>query len=169
MLDESKAKFKVEVISDETVKGELSNHEDLIKKAAVVFKLKDTEIEDIEYKIKENFNFKDDDKISSNLKKRKNIQKIENKLEQSEKETVETDLNNKESLNPTSPTPPTCNQPLNWFGILVPGSLRQAQQAFITATTLTVHLAQCQVNVLNLMHQYRTLKGLKVKIEGDDK
>lgn len=53
--------------------------------------------------------------------------------------------------------------PITWFGILVPQSLRECQQHYKTAVEVTVHLVNLQKKLLDLKKEYREL--MKVKQE----
>ncbi|XP_074787197.1 vacuolar ATPase assembly protein VMA22 isoform X4 [Athene noctua] len=53
--------------------------------------------------------------------------------------------------------PPGPPDPLSWFGVLVPPSLRQAQSSFIQGVTVAVELAGLQGEVAAAVTRYRTL------------
>lgn len=57
--------------------------------------------------------------------------------------------------------------PLAWFGVLVPPSLRQAQGSFIQGVTVAVELAGLQSAVADAITRYRALLRRKRHLDGD--
>ncbi|XP_027767212.1 coiled-coil domain-containing protein 115, partial [Empidonax traillii] len=64
---------------------------------------------------------------------------------------------------PTQPPP----DPLGWFGVLVPPSLRQAQGSFQKGVTLAVEVAELQGTVDAAATRYRHLLRQKRLLGGD--
>jgi len=56
------------------------------------------------------------------------------------------------------------NDPLKWFGILVPSSLRQAQQTYSKAIELTLEMATLQSD---LLHHISMKKDLEQALKKD--
>ncbi|XP_073397358.1 coiled-coil domain-containing protein 115 isoform X2 [Dendrobates tinctorius] len=73
----------------------------------------------------------------------------------------------KESPKPTTaeeremPKSPVGNDPLRWFGVLVPQSLRQAQSNFRQGTILAAEVASLQSSIEENRQQYRALLAQK--------
>ncbi|XP_075691088.1 vacuolar ATPase assembly protein VMA22 isoform X2 [Rhinoderma darwinii] len=59
------------------------------------------------------------------------------------------------------PKSPLTNDPLRWFGILVPQSLRQAQSNFGQGLLIAADVASLQSSIENTRKQYRTLLAQK--------
>ncbi|KAM4880007.1 LOW QUALITY PROTEIN: coiled-coil domain-containing protein 115 [Sylvia borin] len=65
-------------------------------------------------------------------------------------------------------TPPRAPpDPLGWFGVLVPPSLRQAQGSFQRGVTLAVEVAELQATVEAAAARYRQLLRQKCHLGGD--
>ncbi|XP_074023158.1 coiled-coil domain-containing protein 115, partial [Numenius arquata] len=64
-----------------------------------------------------------------------------------------------------SPRPPP--DPLNWFGVLVPPSLRQAQGSFVQGVTVALEVAELQEAVAAATTRYRHLLRRKCHPPGD--
>ncbi|KAL4622603.1 coiled-coil domain-containing protein 115 [Arapaima gigas] len=62
-----------------------------------------------------------------------------------------------------SKVPPGQQDPLKWFGILVPQSLKQAQSAFRQVIELSAEIASLQTAVLSTRKELHTLMGEKHK------
>ncbi|KAM8934384.1 vacuolar ATPase assembly protein VMA22 [Pelodytes ibericus] len=56
---------------------------------------------------------------------------------------------------------PTSQDPLRWFGILVPQSLRQAQTSFREGIVLAAEVVSLQSSIDNIQTQYRSLLAKK--------
>ncbi|XP_056366328.1 coiled-coil domain-containing protein 115 [Oenanthe melanoleuca] len=65
-----------------------------------------------------------------------------------------------------TPTRPP-SDPLGWFGVLVPPSLRQAQGSFQKGVTLAVEVAELQATVEAAAARYRQLLRQKCHLAGD--
>ncbi|XP_066065043.1 coiled-coil domain-containing protein 115 isoform X2 [Chamaea fasciata] len=65
-----------------------------------------------------------------------------------------------------TPTRPP-QDPLGWFGVLVPPSLRQAQGSFQRGVTLAVEVAELQATVEAAAARYRRLLRQKCHLGGD--
>ena len=161
LIEDSEAKYKVNVMQGKTLESDLSKLNKLFSKAKVVFKLTDSEIDDFESELKKGLEMKN--KNYDNLKKRKHTK------------TTKDDSNRKTSSKTDCESPPeglgstSWNQPLNWFGILTPQSLRQCQQSFIEATNIICQLTELQENIFNLISHYRKLKKIKNSIHPNEK
>ncbi|XP_018414676.1 PREDICTED: coiled-coil domain-containing protein 115 [Nanorana parkeri] len=63
------------------------------------------------------------------------------------------------------PRPPPSNDPLRWFGVLVPQSLRQAQSTFRQGILLAAEVASLQSNIDETRKQYRALLTDKHRLQ----
>ncbi|XP_044162665.1 coiled-coil domain-containing protein 115 isoform X2 [Bufo gargarizans] len=66
---------------------------------------------------------------------------------------------------PEKPKPPSTNDPLRWFGVLVPQSLRQAQSNFRQGILLAADMASLQSGIDETRKQYRALLAQKKREE----
>ncbi|XP_075041655.1 vacuolar ATPase assembly protein VMA22 [Mixophyes fleayi] len=63
------------------------------------------------------------------------------------------------------PRPPTSHDPLRWFGVLVPQSLRQAQGTFRQGVVLATEVASLQSSIDETRKQYRALLVKKKQMQ----
>ncbi|XP_063792110.1 coiled-coil domain-containing protein 115 [Pseudophryne corroboree] len=63
------------------------------------------------------------------------------------------------------PKPPPSHDPLRWFGVLVPQSLRQAQSTFRQGVALSAEVTSLQSSIDETRRQYRTLLARKKEIQ----
>lgn len=54
--------------------------------------------------------------------------------------------------------------PLSWFGVLVPNSLRESQKAFQAALDIVVHLVNARIQWLDTLNNAQNVKESKQKI-----
>ncbi|XP_063289221.1 coiled-coil domain-containing protein 115 [Pelobates fuscus] len=66
---------------------------------------------------------------------------------------------------PRGPGPAPAQDPLHWFGILVPQSLRQAQTTFREGIQLAAEVASLQSSVDCIQRRYGTLMAQKRKLQ----
>lgn len=59
---------------------------------------------------------------------------------------------------------PRCQNPITWFGVLVPASLRQSQTDFKCAIDYVVDLANLRKKLVALLLKYKTLQKLKSQV-----
>lgn len=62
----------------------------------------------------------------------------------------------------------TFQDPLKWFGILVPAALRQGQAAFIQAVDQCVEIASLQNKLIATHQGYKELLKQKLRLKGED-
>ena len=93
------------------------------------------------------------EKDKENLKQRKNIKSDEEKNKN--KENINT--SHKEEVK-------ELNEPLKWFGVLVPQSLRQSQTSFEKAANLSCQIVQSQQRILELVKNYKAARTMKEQL-----
>ena len=79
--------------------------------------------------------------------------------------SLKTDLESDDNDNETKPK---SHNPLHWFGVLVPQSLRWSQRNFIQATELSVKLATAKARLSHALYHFRQLQCEKSIILNSD-
>ncbi|XP_014780875.2 coiled-coil domain-containing protein 115 isoform X2 [Octopus bimaculoides] len=85
-----------------------------------------------------------------------NVNEDNNENGRQEKMPGDKKSNDKDS-NKTKKQKSTCKDPLNWFGVLVPQSLRYSQKNYKSAVDACVELANLQLKMQKLQMQYQEL------------
>ncbi|XP_033763141.1 coiled-coil domain-containing protein 115-like [Pecten maximus] len=88
-------------------------------------------------------------------------------VQKSEQDTEEKEPANQKDKNPgetnISVDKKRLPDPLNWFGVLVPQSLRQSQASFKQAVEQAVNIANLKLKIAELRKDYINCMGIKVK------
>merc|ERR1711915_411188 len=109
--------------------------------------------------------------MQGNTKVRYYHHSFEEKAPQQEKPTEEVKLrkNAEKEQSPSKNSLPKNQEPLQWFGVLTPPSLKQAQANFTIATEIALDCANIQSEILGVQNRMKYVQRLIQKAQKENK